>query len=300
MSNCSAKIGDKPNYVYIWPPIMARDVMTHKEFADLDLKGFKTIFSGDVTHPDIQKVYREKGARTCDGYGMTEVVTYMIATPCMYYGEDREAPLGGKVPLEDNGEVKLVDPSTGEEVKTPGERGEVWFKGDRPHVLIPGYYNMPLETSEAIDSEGWFHTKDLGYRDEKGYLYVGGRTDDIINVGAEKLSLIEVEQVLVKHPKIKDCALIGVTHERYSTAPAALIVPTEPIDDREAFKNELDEFMIKNLLRWKRPRLYILVGEIPRIAAKKTKKIGDLKKYVENIILKSDSGIQIMVGEKRK
>jgi acyl-coenzyme A synthetase/AMP-(fatty) acid ligase len=138
--------------------------------------------------------------------------------------------------------------------------------------------------AEAVDADGWFHTRDLAVRDADGYYSIGGRTDDIINTGAEKLSLLEVEETLRQHPLVADVACAPVAHARFGLSPAAFVVAGEEIGEDE-LAAVLDAHCVATMERWKRPRLYVKLDEIPRTSAKRTKSIRDLKAIVEGIEL---------------
>lgn len=281
----------KVTYFHLIAPTMIRDMVRNQKFNEVDLSGIRMYLAGEPVPADIQDLLSKKGVRTLQGYGMTETMPLAVALPSMFYGDDKIVPFGsvGKPDCKDFGIGKIVDVVTKEEIKEPNIKGEVWFKGD---VLTSGYYGDPERTKEAIDEEGWFHTSDLAYMDEDGWYYVGGRTDDIISSGAEKVSLSEIETALLRHPKVNDVACVGVRHDRFFEVAAAFVEPAEERFSEEALKDELDKFMSENIEKWKRPRLYIFMKEgIPRITAKRSKDLATLKKVVEGIELKEKDGV---------
>lgn len=136
--------------------------------------------------------------------------------------------------------------------------------------------------------------------DEDGGYYISGRTDDIINFGAEKVSLIEVDEYLHKLPLVKDVACIGVEHDCFGWVPAAIVVPNEEISE-EDLTEMLDKHRREGSLEnWKRPRLYVKVDEIPRTMAKKTKDLHVLRKMVEGIVLRDEDGVVSMSKVKKR
>jgi len=285
-------------YIHLIAPTMIRDMAKREVFKKLDLRGISMYLAGEPVPAEVQEMLEERGAKTLVIYGMTETMPLGVLASSMHYGDYASVPRGsaGK-PWKEFGEVRLVDPATKQEIREPNVRGEIYFRGD---VLTPGYYKDSERTRRVIDEEGWFHTDDLAYFDENGFFYVGGRTDDIISSGAEKLSLIEVDDVLVKHPGVKDAACIGVAHERFGEVPAAFVVPMEKIAGEEDFKNELDRYMQENIERWKRPRLYVFTEEIPRTMGKKTKDLPKLREAVRGIALGEEDGVVTMSGLRRK
>ena len=283
----------KVTYFHLIAPTMIRDMVRNQKFNEVDLSGIRMYLAGEPVPADIQDLLSKKGVRTLQAYGMTETMPLAVALPSMFYGDDKIVPFGsvGKPDCKDFGIGKIVDVVTKEEIKEPNIKGEVWFKGD---VLTSGYYGDPERTKEAIDEEGWFHTSDLAYMDEDGWYYVGGRTDDIISSGAEKVSLSEIETILLRHPKVNDAACIGVRHDRFFEVAAAFVEAAEERFSEEELKDELDKFMSENIERWKRPRIYIFMKEgirIPRVTAKRSKDLATLKKAVEGIELKDKDGV---------
>jgi acyl-CoA synthetase (AMP-forming)/AMP-acid ligase II len=261
----------RPDWLFLMVPVMTRDLARNPRFQDLDCSGLKVHLAGEPVSPEVQKMWEDRGARTLILYGMTESMAVCVTGSSFYYEDDQKVGKGltGR-PIREFGEVKLVDPISGEIITEAGVRGELCFRGD---VLTPGYYNDPERTREAIDEEGWFHTFDLAVRDEDGNFTVGGRTDDIISSGGEKLSLIEVENAILKAPFVRDAACIGVPHERFGDSPAAFVAPAEP-------------------------RLYVRLDEIPRSLAKRVKIWPRLREIVEGVRL-TGSGATTLGGYRR-
>jgi acyl-CoA synthetase (AMP-forming)/AMP-acid ligase II len=248
---------------------MARDLMSQDEWEEFDVSGIKSYVAGEPVPADLQEALQDAGMRVSGTYGMTETMPLAVTISPIAQDADEEMPPGavGK-PARELGEVKIVDLETGEEFAEPNEEGEVCFRGDN---LTPGYYNDPERTDRTFDEDGWFHTDDLGYFDEDGYLYITGRADDMILSGGEKLSLIEVDDALLKSEAIDDGGTVGVPHERFGTVPAALVVPSDPDATEAELTEELDAHMQEQLADWQRPRLYAIVDKIPRTPAKQTK-----------------------------
>jgi len=278
----------RPDWLYLFVPTMVRDMARREAFKTLDLSNLKVQLAGEPVPAEVHEMLRKQGARTLCGYGMTETMPFVTTVASFYYGDDADLPPGAAGrPNKEFTRVKLVDVLTKEEIREPYVKGEVFITGD---VLTPGYYNNPAVTRANIDEEGWFHSRDIAYMDDQGWYYISGRTDDIINSGGEKLSLIEVDQCLLKSTLVKDAACIGVGHDRFGEVPAAVIVPAEEVAE-EKMKELLDKHCAENIERWKRPRLYIKVDEIPRTMAKRTKDLPKLRKMVDGIVLKDEEGV---------
>jgi long-chain acyl-CoA synthetase len=110
-----------------------------------------------------------------------------------------------------------------------GEVGEIVVRG--PNVM-QGYWNKPAETAAAL-VDGWYHTGDLGYSDDDGYLYVVDRAKDMIVTGAENVYSTEVEDVLYRHPAVLEAAVFGVPHPHWGEAVYAVVVPRTETDEAE-------------------------------------------------------------------
>jgi acyl-CoA synthetase (AMP-forming)/AMP-acid ligase II len=278
----------RPSWIYFIVPTMVRDLIKNPAWPELELTGIRVHIAGEPVPPDIQKALADKGMRIANLYGLTETMPVQVMAPSLYYGEEAVVPMGSPGrPSKDFCEVRLIDPFTKQEVADPNVEGEICVRGD---VVTPGYFEDPERTAAAIDSDGWLHTQDLAHRDEAGFYWIQGRIDDIINSGAEKVSLLEVDSVLLEHPKVADAATVGVAHDRFGEVPCAFVVPTEPMSEAE-MRDILDAWCLEHLERWKRPRLYVMVTEVPRTAAKRTKQHSRMREQIEGVVVRDEDGV---------
>ncbi len=136
--------------------------------------------------------------------------------------------------------------------------GRMSLKGD---MQMAGYWNRPELTEETL-RDGWLLTGDMVYTDEDGYVYMLGRADDIINVGGEKVSPIEVENVACEYPHISECACIGIPdpEEILGFVPALYVVVKDNVYSQE----ELHTYLASRLERYKLPAQYVPIQELPR------------------------------------
>lgn len=137
-----------------------------------------------------------------------------------------------------------------------GEVGEVAVSGD---VVMAGYWQRREATDAAI-KHGWLHTGDLGFLDESGYLTLVDRSKDMIISGGSNIYPREIEEVLLLHPNIEECSVIGVPDPEWGEAPAAFILVKGAPPER----GDLDTLCLAYLARYKRPRDYIFVDELPK------------------------------------
>jgi fatty-acyl-CoA synthase len=132
-----------------------------------------------------------------------------------------------------------------------------------------GYWNRPEATAEALDTEGWFHSGDIGYRDEDGFFYICDRVKDMVISGGENVYPAEVESVIYAHPAVAEVAVIGLPDEKWGEAVAA-VVALKPGQTLEL--EALREFAGASLARYKLPRQLHTVDELPRNPAGKVLK----------------------------
>ena len=147
----------------------------------------------------------------------------------------------------------------------PGEIGEVCVRGD---TVMPGYLNDPQATAEALRG-GWLHTGDLGRFDVGGYLTLVDRSKDLIISGGSNIYPREIEEVLLLHPGIKEAAVIGEPDPEWGEAVVAVVVSTS---GHQADEKDLDFFCLERIARFKRPKRYVFVDELPKNATGKVLK----------------------------
>ena len=139
----------------------------------------------------------------------------------------------------------------------PGEIGEVVVKGD---VVMPGYWNRPDATAAAI-RDGWLLTGDLGALDEAGYLTLHDRSKDMIISGGSNVYPREIEEVLLTCPGVQECAVVGLRDAKWGELPVAFVVAAHGITLEP---DALDAHCLAHLARFKRPRRYHFVQELPK------------------------------------
>ncbi|MDQ2676592.1 MAG: AMP-binding protein, partial [Actinomycetota bacterium] len=190
------------------------------------------------------------------GYGLTETspVTHLVRPD----GENRPGSIGTEL---DDTECRIVDVESGEDAQA-GERGELWIRG--PQVMA-GYLNNEQATSETIDSEGWLHTGDIAVRDEDGFYFIVDRLKELIKYKGFQVPPAELEAILINHPEVADCAVIGVPDEEAGEVPKAFVVPAGDSVDAD----ELMGFVADKVSPQKRVRLIEEIEAIPKAASGK-------------------------------
>lgn len=155
-------------------------------------------------------------------------------------------------------QIKVVDELGNEIEATSVETaGRMALKGD---MCMQGYFNLPDENAKAL-VDGWLYTNDIVYRDEEGFVYMLGRIDAIINVGGEKVSPIEVENIAQEFEQIRECGCIGVKDPEniLGDVPVLFVVPEKTFD-----KNALVKYLATKLESYKIPQEFIEIDELPR------------------------------------
>lgn len=202
-----------------------------------------------------------------EGYGLTESSPASAFNP--YDGVQKPGSIGV---ILDQIDFMIADPDDKE--LPVGEVGELLLRG--PNVMS-GYYNRPEETAETMRN-GWLHTGDLAKVDEEGYIFIVDRKKDMINVAGLNVYPREIEEVLYKHPRVKDAAVIGVNDRLRGEVVVAYIVLAdgEPIHHKEIIR-----WLKERLAAYKLPRRIEVVEDLPRNNSGKILK-RKLKEDIEN------------------
>jgi len=168
-----------------------------------------------------------------------------------------------------NWETRIVN-DKGEDVPL-GAVGELLVKGNG---VMKEYYKNPEKTAETI-KDGWLYTGDMAKQDEEGFIYIVDRKKDIVIVGGENIFPVELEEVLRRHPKIYDAAVIGIPDQRLGEVVAAVISPKP---GEALTEQEVSQFCEQNLPRYKRPK-HIIFDQVPRNPTGKIEKPKLREKY---------------------
>ncbi len=239
----------------VWlAPAMVNAIMALPDVDRRDLSSVRVIINGGEKMPiplieRIQRVF--PSAWFADAYGLTETVsgdTFLdrdsiiaklgsVGRPCLHL------------------ELDVWD-QNGQSVR-PGERGEIVMRGPK---VFKGYWRDPAATATAF-AGGWFHSGDIGIRDEDGYLFIVDRLKDMISSGGENISGSEVERVLYEHESVLEAAVVGRPDERWGEVPVAYVVLRE---GAAATGDELLEHCRAQLAKFKVPKAVTFIDALPR------------------------------------
>ncbi|HLN08217.1 MAG TPA: AMP-binding protein, partial [Xanthobacteraceae bacterium] len=224
----------------------------HPDFAGLDFSALRfSIGGGAAVQQAVAERWRKiTGTPLLEGYGLSEASPVV----CVNVLADANPPGSVGLPLPST-EVSIRD-DRGAEVAT-GEGGEVWVRG--PQVMV-GYWQRPDETRQVLTADGWLLTGDIGQIDARGYVKLLDRKKDMIIVSGFKVFPNEVEDVLARHPKVLEAAVIGVPDERTGQAVKLFVVRRDPT----LTEAEVRKFSRDNLTGYKVPRLIEFRDQLPK------------------------------------
>jgi long-chain acyl-CoA synthetase len=247
------------------PTVMWR-ILESPNLEKYDLSSVKRAsYGGAPAAPElverIEKVFPHMRKTLTTAYGLTE--TASVATA--HGGDDYFAHPGSVGRAAPTVELRVVNDEGKDQ--PAGERGEIWIKG--PTVMAHGYWRRP-DANEASFTDGWFHTGDIGYLDDDGFLYLVDRAKDMIIRAGENVYCVEIEHVLFDHPDVVDAAVVGVPHRTLGEEVKAVVQLRAGAD---VTGEDLRAFCRKHLADFKVPEYVELRDEpLPRNPAGKVLK----------------------------
>lgn len=241
-------------------PTMAQMLLQHPKLGSYDLSSLRGIVFAGAALP--KSVYEATRARLCptiyEYYGLQETAIIVEIEPDQKM--QKPASLGTPATAMD---LRLVDDDDRD--VAPGAIGEIIVRGP---AVTTGYYKQPDKTASTIRA-GWFYTGDLGRFDEDGHLYIVGRKKDMIVSGGQNVFAAEVEETILTHPAVADCAVIGLPDELWGEAVTAVVKLRE---GASAAPNEIIAFCKERMAHFKAPKEVKFAADIPRNPAGKIMK----------------------------
>lgn len=247
---------------YIGLESMFIAIRNHEDFARYSRASLSKGWSAG-TPSVLRIVVEEIGIRSlCPLYGLSEGSPNVCIAHWRDPLEKRVNTMGRPEP---GVEVKIIDAVSAATLPR-GQRGEICVRGWN---VMKGYYQKPEETAAAIDADGWLHTGDLGYVDQDGYLVWTGRLKDMLRVGGENVSAVEVENFLCGHPAIRAAAVVGVPDERLREVPLAFV---QLKTGTKLSEKELIEYCKPRIAGFKVPRYVRFVKQFEMTGSGKIQK----------------------------
>ncbi len=225
------------------------------------------VVAGEPLNPEIYNQFlAATGIKLREGYGQTECTLSMGTFPWM---EPRPGSMGKP---SAGYEVDIVD-ENGRSCEV-GEVGEIIYRTDifTPVGLFDGYYR-DRELTESVWHDGIYHTRDTAWRDEDGYFWFVGRTDDVIKSSGYRIGPFEVESAMLEHPAVLECAITGVPDPIRGQIIKATVILAKGYQASDALAVELQEHVKKVTAPYKYPRLIEFVTELPKTISGKIRRV---------------------------
>jgi fatty-acyl-CoA synthase len=239
-------------------PTMYDALAARPRWPEADLTSLRSLNCGGAPVPERTiATYLARGLAFAQGYGMTE------ASPGVLFldREQTSAKAGSAGVPHFFTDTRVVLPDGRD--AAPGERGEILVSG--PNVMA-GYWNRPAETAVAVTDDGWLRTGDVARTDEDGYAYIVDRVKDMFISGGENVYPAEVENAVLGHPAVAECAVIGVPDARWGEVGRAVVVLRPGARADEA---DILDHLRGRLAKYKIPKSVVFTEALPRTASGK-------------------------------
>jgi len=249
----------RPTIFFGVPTLYASMLALHDAGKQFDLSSLRVCVSaGEALPADILRRWEKAfNVQILDGIGSTEICHIFISNRL---GEIKPGSTGKLVP----GYSALITDEHGKPVPQ-GDIGNLLISGDS----IAAYYWNKHEKTKETFSGHWIHTGDKYYQDEDGYYWYCGRSDDMLKVGGQWVSPVEVENTLVMHPAVLEAAVVGIFDEENLVKPKAYVVLKQGHQPSPALAEELKDFVKNQIAPFKYPRYLEFIPELPKTATGK-------------------------------
>lgn len=248
------------------PPTIYR-FLIKEDLSSYDLSSVKyCTTAGEALNPEVFNRFKKlTGIKLMEGFGQTETTLCLMTTTWM---EPKPGSMGRPSPGYD---MDLVD-EDGNSVE-PGQVGEIVLRLDNeiPAGLMMTYYRDEEKTNQAMH-DGLYHTGDTAYRDEDGYFWYVGRTDDIIKSSGYRIGPFEVESVIMEHKSVLECAVTGVPDPVRGHLVKATIVLAKGYKPSEELSKEIQQYVKSHTAPYKYPRVIDFVPELPKTISGKIRR----------------------------
>ncbi len=250
------------------PPTIYR-FLVKEDMSKYDLSSLKECTNaGEPLNPEIMDKFREfTGITLREGYGQTETTLTLATYPGM---KVCPGSMGRPTP---GYEITLLDENG--QLVPDGDVGEIVIRADRdnkPVGMFLGYYRDEELTNSAWH-DGYYHTGDTAWRDEHGYYWFVGRTDDVIKSSGYRIGPFEVESALLEHPAVLECAITGMPHPIRGQIVKATVVLSKGYSPSDELIKELQEHVKHTTAPYKYPRVIEFVEELPKTISGKIRRV---------------------------
>jgi acetyl-CoA synthetase len=253
------------------PPTMYR-YLIKEDLKKYDLSALKHCSAaGEALNPEVYRVWlKGTGHKIFEGFGQTET------TLCCWTGYPWMQPRLGSMGLPVPGYRIIIADENGNELGA-GVTGEICIRtdeegGGKPFGMFSGYYRND-EMTKSVWHDGLYHTGDTAYKDEMGFLWYVGRTDDVIKSSGYRIGPFEVESVLMEHPAVTECAVTGMPDPERGFAVKATIVLSKGYEGTPELTRELQNHVKKTTAPYKYPRIVEYVDTLPKTISGKIRRV---------------------------
>ncbi len=240
------------------PPTMLR-MMIKEDISKYDLSSVKHMTTaGEALNPEVYTQFEKlTGLQIMEGFGQTELT---LAIANLVGADHKIGSMGRPVPLYD---VQILDADGN--ILPDGESGEICIKiGEKsPCGLFLGYYKNQEKTDEVLH-DGYYHTGDVAWRDEDGFYWYVGRTDDVIKSSGYRIGPFEIESVIMELPYVLECGVSAAPDEVRGQVVKASIVLVKGTEPTEELKKEIQSYVKTHTAPYKYPRIVVFKDELPK------------------------------------
>lgn len=250
-------------------PATLQALVSHPSWSTTDVSSLRAVWAGSsVLPPAPLQAFLDRGVPVCNVYGSTETGPFSVALPPAF-AASHLGSCGWPAP---GVQVRLLGVDGGEAAQ--GQVGELCVRG--PNVVARYWPDRP-----AVDTQGFFHSGDLARQAPDGSFTVVGRAKDMIISGGENIYPAEIENLLVQHPAVAECAVIGQPDARWGEVAVACVVLREPqAPQAQPWAERVQAFLDGRLARYKWPRRWVALDRLPRTALGKVQK-GELRALLD-------------------
>ena len=241
------------------PPTMYR-MLIKQDLSHYDLSSIRhASTAGEALNPEVFRRFEaQTGLQIYEGFGQTET-TLTIGN--LIGNKQKIGSMGKPIPTY---ELVLVDEN--DEPVAPGENGEICIRADKDHMLpglFAGYYRDEAQTAD-VWHDGLYHTRDVAWQDEDGYLWYVGRRDDVIKSSGYRIGPFEIESVIMELPYVLECGVSAAPDEIRGQVVKASIVLVKGTEGTEELKKEIQDYVKKHTAPYKYPRIVVFKEELPK------------------------------------
>ena len=246
------------------PPTMYR-MLIKQDLSHYDLSSIRhATTAGEALNPEVFRQFEaQTGLQIYEGFGQTETT---LSIGNLIGNKQKIGSMGKPIPTYD---LVLVDEN--DEPVAPGENGEICIRaedGKLPCGLFAGYYRDEGQTKE-VWHDGLYHTRDVAWQDEDGYLWYVGRRDDVIKSSGYRIGPFEIESVIMELPYVLECGVSAAPDEIRGQVVKASIVLTKGTEGTEELKKEIQNYVKQHTAPYKYPRIVVFKDELPKTTSGK-------------------------------